>query len=70
MKHFFVLSRTANPSSKIGTPGPQQGVNTGVGLLHLDRMRASQELNDFLLPEMMDKLADKFMFVGALGHQV
>ena len=27
-------------------------------------------LNDFLMPDVMDKLADKFMFVGALGHQV
>eukprot|EP00090_Calanus_glacialis_P003366 TRINITY_DN12492_c0_g1_i2.p1 TRINITY_DN12492_c0_g1~~TRINITY_DN12492_c0_g1_i2.p1 ORF type:complete len:205 (-),score=57.08 TRINITY_DN12492_c0_g1_i2:84-650(-) len=70
--HYFTLTqdwRTANPSSPIGTPGPQQGLNTGVGLLHLSRMRASQQLNDNLLPEMMDRLADRFLFVGALGHQ-
>ena len=59
-----------NPSSPIGTPGPQQGLNTGVGLLHLSRMRASQQLNDNLLPEMMDRLAGRLVFVGALGHQV
>eukprot|EP00090_Calanus_glacialis_P003365 TRINITY_DN12492_c0_g1_i1.p1 TRINITY_DN12492_c0_g1~~TRINITY_DN12492_c0_g1_i1.p1 ORF type:complete len:205 (-),score=57.65 TRINITY_DN12492_c0_g1_i1:84-650(-) len=70
--HYFTLTqdwRTANPSSPIGTPGPQQGLNTGVGLLHLSRMRASQQLNDNLLPEMMDRLADRLVFVGALGHQ-
>ena len=39
-------------------------------MLNLDRMRTSKVLNDYLKPEMMDKLADKFSFVGALGHQV
>ena len=68
MQKYFIRSK--NPDSTIGTAGPLQGLNTGVGLLNLARMRTSKVLNDFLKPDVMDKLADKFMFVGALGHQV
>ena len=62
--------RSNHPETSIGLPGSQQGLNTGVGLLHLSRMRESEELNKYLRSEEMDKLAEKFMFVGALGHQV
>ena len=53
----------------MGRPGSKQGINTGVGLLHLSRMRKSEKFNSMLNPEEMDKLAEKFRFVGALGHQ-
>merc|ERR1719499_3022675 len=70
--HYFTLSqdyRSNHPETSVGLPGSQQGLNTGVGLLHLARMRESEELNKYLRSEEMDKLAEKFMFVGALGHQ-
>ena len=71
---IFVLMlkfiRSNHPETSVGLPGSQQGLNTGVGLLHLARMRESEELNKYLRSEEMDKLAEKFMFMGALGHQV
>ena len=37
--------KEANPNSTLGEPGSMQGVNTGVMLLRLDRMRQSHRFN-------------------------
>ena len=37
--------KEANPNTTLGEPGFMQGVNTGVMLLRLDRMRQSQRFN-------------------------
>ena len=37
--------KEANPNTTLGEPGSMQGVNTGVMLLRLDRMRQSHRFN-------------------------
>ena len=37
--------KEANPNTTVGEPGVLQGVNTGVMLLRLDRMRQSHRFN-------------------------
>ena len=37
--------KEANPNTTLGEPGTMQGVNTGVMLLRLDRMRQSHRFN-------------------------
>ena len=62
--------RKANPGTELGEPGPLQGVNSGVALLHLDRMRTSPALAHYLHPGTMDQLCAKFQFQGWLAEQV
>jgi len=61
--------KEANPNSTLGEPGSMQGVNTGVMLLRLDRMRQSHRFNQYLQHETLDRLCQKFAFNGFLGHQ-
>ena len=42
--------RTAHPDTELGMPGQFQGLNVGVMLLWLDRMRASKLYNVYLTP--------------------
>jgi len=70
--HYFTLTQTwrkDNPDSKVGLVGDKQGKNTGVGLLHLSRMRNNEEFNKYLTPEELQRLTTKYSFTGALGHQ-
>ena len=61
--------RLKHPETILGLPGELQGVNTGVVLLHLERMRKSEKFNSYLEPEVVDKLCDKFSFKGFIGDQ-
>jgi hypothetical protein len=46
--------------SGFGLPGASQGLNTGVVLFHLDRMRQSKDLAQFVQPDNVEQLLDKF----------
>ena len=62
--------RTEQPDSELGEPGRLQGVNTGVVLLHLARMRESEMFNTFLQTEEIDRVCNKLHFKSFFGDQV
>ena len=62
--------RSEHPDANIGDPGDMQGVNTGVVLLHLERMRHSEVFNKYLDHDFMTGLCDKYHFKGFIGDQV
>ena len=64
------MCRVDNPSTEIGSPGNLQGINTGVVLLHLARMRESNTFNKYLELQEIDRLCQKFDFKGFIGDQV
>merc|ERR550517_1928647 len=53
----------------IGRPGRLQGLNTGVVLYHLDRMRQSWLYNSYLHPEAVDHLMDRYHLKMSVGDQ-
>jgi len=61
--------RTQHPDTQIGEPGPLQGVNTGVVLLHLERMRRSAQLATYTEDGAMTRLCHKYSFKGFIGDQ-
>ena len=63
--------RELHPDTELGMPGPLQGLNVGVLLLELDRMRESEDYNAYLTKEETTKLAVKYHMVNThLGEQV
>jgi hypothetical protein len=58
----------AHPNSSLGRPGPSQGLNAGVMLLRLDRMRSELRFTDQLNYEAMGRLVQEF-HVSGLAHQ-
>ena len=62
--------REASPSSMVGSPGHMQGLNTGVVLLDLERMRASQLYLGATEIEEMLRLEQKYNIRGTVGDQV
>ena len=63
--------RELHPDTELGMPGPFQGLNVGVLLLELDRMRESKEYNAYLTKEETTRLAVKYHMVQThLGEQV
>ncbi|XP_049786029.1 xyloside xylosyltransferase 1 [Schistocerca cancellata] len=54
-----------DPPSRGGFPG----VNSGVVLLHLKKMRNSEEYHRLLQPQSVTQLASKYNFKGHLGDQ-
>ncbi len=63
--------RDENPTTRAGSPLPegQPGLNAGVTLFDLDRMRRSEAYNAALEPAAIDALATKYHFKGHLGDQ-
>ena len=75
--------RASVAGSEVGEAGREQGLNTGVGLLHLARMRQQPQLHQYRQPAGIAALAARysgvcivyrvmcvrFHFRGALGHQ-
>jgi len=57
------------PSSKVGQPGRLQGLNTGVVLYHLARMRESALYNSYLHPEAVDHLMERYHLKMSVGDQ-
>ena len=71
--HYFSKTRAyreINPDSKVGSPGYYQGLNTGVVLLHLDKMRRHEKYNKMSTVEEMITLEQKYKLNGTVGDQV
>ena len=62
--------RKENPTSLIGEPGEMQGVNTGVLLLNLEKMRSSDEFNKFLDSRYLEQSCGELQFKSYFGDQV
>ena len=62
--------RAENPGTEIGSPGNLQGINTGVVLLHLAKLRESNRFNKYLEVQEIDRVCQKFNFKGFIGDQV
>ena len=63
--------RQQNPYTSIGEPGKFQGLNTGVVLYNLQRMRENEKYNDYVdnVNGTLDELTKKFLFCSHLGDQ-
>ena len=71
--HYFDKSREfrkQNPDSKVGSLGKMQGLNTGVTLLDLQRMRLSKVYRNLTQIDEMIKLEKKYNIKGTVGDQV
>ena len=69
----IILSRylNANPDSQLGQPGIFQGLNVGVVLYRLDRLRSSLSYKFFVSQNGTDYLAHTYGFLEThLGAQV
>jgi hypothetical protein len=62
----FILK---HPNTTLGLPGKMQGFNTGVVLYRLDKMRESVLYNQYVTPEGVDHLMQKYMFKMSVGDQ-
>ena len=62
--------RKENPGTQHGDVGSLQGLNTGVALFHLQRMRESPEFAEYLQHDNIRKVCEKFHFKGFIGDQV
>jgi len=61
--------REENPGTEHGEIGRLQGLNTGVALFHLEKMRESGEFAEYLQHDTMDRVCDKFHFKSFIGDQ-
>ena len=63
--HYYLNLQSflrAEQSSALGRPGPSQGLNTGVVLYQLERMRNSEEYNKYLELESLQTLHHKYQY--------
>ena len=69
--HFAERYRAMNPESLIGSPPPlgKPGLNSGVMLIDLARLRRSDIYNRMLEPEHLKQLVEKYSFQSCLGDQ-
>jgi len=71
-RHLLWKYRKNNPETEFGNPPPHgnPGYNSGVILIHLHRLRYTNEYNSYLKADNMKKLLDKYSFDGGhLGDQ-
>ena len=71
-KHIMYRYRNAHPNTKIGAPLPhgEPGFNSGVLLMHLQRIRNSSLYKEYLSdPTRIRQLSEKYFFKGHLGDQ-
>lgn len=64
-QHILYQYRNHHKHSRFGRPlstGGFPGVNSGVLLLHFDRLRASSEYNYLLTPTAVKELVNKYSF--------
>ena len=59
----------AHPSTELGLPGRFQGLNMGVVLFNLDRMRSSKVYNSHLNSKMVSVLNKSYKYEMTLAHQ-
>ena len=62
--------RQMNKETRIGDPGEMQGINSGVALLNLEKMRKSDTFNKYLENDFIGSLCQKYLFKGFIGDQV
>ncbi|XP_067006536.2 xyloside xylosyltransferase 1 [Anabrus simplex] len=71
--HVLYMYRSRHKKTMFGepasSPGGFPGVNSGVVLFRLDRMRQSKEYNELLKLESVSQLTSKYSFKGHLGDQ-
>lgn len=70
--HILYRFRQQNKGTKLGMPlseGGFPGVNSGVLILDLDRLRASPVYEKLLSKEALENLTKKYSFKGHLGDQ-
>ncbi|XP_023325659.1 xyloside xylosyltransferase 1 isoform X3 [Eurytemora carolleeae] len=70
--HYFGYLKSyieSHPGTDIGKPGKNQGLNTGVVLYRLDKMRVNELYNSFLNKQKIDYLVKKFGYPFALAEQ-
>uniref|UniRef100_A0A0A9WZ56 Xyloside xylosyltransferase 1 n=1 Tax=Lygus hesperus TaxID=30085 RepID=A0A0A9WZ56_LYGHE len=70
--HILYSYRSSHKDSKLGTAASEggfPGINSGVLLLDLEKMRKSVIYQGLLIPGEVDKLAKEFKFKGHLGDQ-
>ena len=58
-----------NPDTRLGLPGRYQGLNTGVALYALDKMRASARYNENLTPDKVEELFTRYQMKMSVGDQ-
>jgi len=68
-KTSLELYRSQHPGTHIGEPGRYQGLNTGVVLYNLARMRASEQWQNYLDKENVAKLKFEYGFHVTVGDQ-
>ncbi|KAH3784065.1 hypothetical protein DPMN_162016 [Dreissena polymorpha] len=70
-RHNFHMYRNKVKDTMVGGPPPNgtTGFNSGVLLLDLDKMRASQLYNSLISSQVVENLSQKYMFKGHLGDQ-
>ena len=70
-RHALREYRSRHPGTHIGEPGRFQGLNTGVVLFDLDKMRMSNRFNKYTSNEgdVVTALADKYLYRSHLGDQ-
>ena len=66
---YFTTIRELHSDTHIGGPGRYQGLNTGVLLLDLQKMRNSPLYINTTSPDVITMLSDKYMFRGSVGDQ-
>ena len=55
-----------HPDSKLGLPGPFQGLNVGVLLLNLEKMRKSVSYNEYMTSKGIEQHVETYGFQNSL----
>ena len=66
---FFKSYKQIQPDTHIGKPGRYQGLNTGVLLLDLEKMRKSKLYQKTTEPETITEMKEKYQLTGTVGDQ-
>jgi len=70
--HYYEMTvhhRIKYPDSNVGMVGKMQGLNTGVVVYNLHKMRQSQTLKEFINKENYHRVVNKYFFYGGVGDQ-
>ena len=66
---FFKSYKKIDPGTHIGGPGRYQGLNTGVLLLDLEKMRKSVLYQKTTEPDKITEMKGKYQLTGTVGDQ-
>ena len=70
-RHVFHMYRNSHKGTLVGDPPPNglTGFNSGVVLMHLERMRSSKFYNQAVQGQIVKEMAERYLFQGHLGDQ-